>query len=220
MKKAILFVTVFFLLASFTYAENLLQDAGFEESDPYGIPPNSGHWSVENYPEQSGSLVTTTASRSGSNGLWTYTASTTINGWASARQEIAAQPGDIFYAEGYIKKALGGGWVTGSEAFVRVQFTTDNFLNVLATYDSNKMNTSNPSWAKYSLTTGAAPVGTTKVIIRTYVQKPVTGTAQQTVVNFDDLYLEKTGTAECTTDNDCNSLDDDYCSGDLIKHDE
>jgi parallel beta-helix repeat protein len=221
LRKLMIFSFIIFLfLVPFISAQNLLNDDGFEESDPYGIPPNSGYWSVENYPTQSGAIVTTTAPRSGSNGLWTYTASTTVNGWASARQELSAQPGDIYYAEGYIRHASGNGWATGSTAFVRVQFVNTNWWNVLATYDSNKMTTANPSWAKYSLTTGSAPTGTTKVIVRTYVQKPTTTTLQQSVVNFDDLYLDKTGTSECITNDDCDHLDNDYCSGDLIKHDE
>ncbi|MFH2028763.1 MAG: glycoside hydrolase family 2 TIM barrel-domain containing protein, partial [Nanoarchaeota archaeon] len=176
-----------------------MNDEGFESDAANAQFPSSGLWTSSWVPAQSGAIVTTTAAHSGSNGLWTYTAQTTQWAWTGTYQQVNANPGDIFSASAYIKTPPPGtyvDWVDGSFACVRIEFL--NSVGTPISYqDSNKLTTGNTGWQSYSLTTDPAPIGTTKVRYRAYLEKPAS-TSRQSVANFDDCYLEKTGEAPQT----------------------
>ena len=185
-----IFVYLLVLILSVISAANLLSDPGFESDNPTGTYPSSGLWSKDWSPTGAGAIVTTTAARTG-NGLWTYTdASASIKSFSSVYQDISAAQGDVFNASAYIRYPSGQPWVSGSFALVRLEFL-NSAGSVLTSVDSNSMSTANTNWQQYSLISSPAPSGTAKVRFRLYVEKPA-GTTAQTIVNFDDSFLDKT----------------------------
>jgi len=176
-------------------AVQLLQDAGFEDSSNTGIFPSSGWWSPSWYPDYGGAVVTLTAAHSGNCGLWTYSAGNYAGfSWAGTFEQALASRGDVFTGRTWIRSApssLGGTWVPGSRACVRLEFIGSNG-EVLAYYDSPAVTAPNSSWGSYSVRTGPAPVGTGRLRYLCYIEKPDNGVPGQSVANFDDCYLEKT----------------------------
>lgn len=197
MKKV--FAVLFFLLIFTSNAfpqDQLLCDPGFEDSTPNGTFPDSGCWQPCTSGGQAGAVCTTTAACSGNNGLWEYTGEFITGWWIGPYQEIQANPGEVYYGYCSIRTPDGEGWVHGSKALVRVCFLSAQSPpgrcndNIIACHESQALTTPNTPCDRYEVTTAPAPDGTNYVQLMLYLEKPQ-GTVGQSIVNFDDCYLEK-----------------------------
>jgi len=67
--------TLLWFVPAGSASAELLQDDGFELSTANGSVPDSGFWVTAWHPDTAGTIVTSTAARSGQSGLWAYTSS-------------------------------------------------------------------------------------------------------------------------------------------------
>lgn len=171
-------------------AEKLL-DGGFEASTPNGTFPDSGFWSIASAGPGASAICTTTAGRTGNaattNGLWSFTGTSGNDWWSGLFQETSAYTGAVFSASAWISTPTNQSFVTGSKAFIRVDFLGAT-TNVLASYQSAMLTAPNTNWMFFQVTTGPAPSGTTRARYVCSVSKP-SGSNGITVVNFDDCSL-------------------------------
>lgn len=199
MKKIL--VVLFLIFAPTAFAEGqLLCDEGFELSTPNGTFPDSGCWNRCTSGGEAGAVCTTTAAHGGNNGLWEYTGDFITGWWSGPSQEIGAGPGEVYRAYCWIRSdtSLGGdeGWVPGSKAFARVCFLSNSSPpgrcndNIIQCYESPALTTERTPWGQYEVTTLPAPGGTNHVQLMLRLEKPQ-GTVGQSIVNFDDCFLEK-----------------------------
>jgi hypothetical protein len=199
MRKAAGILLLFFvtplLIAQTCPPGQLLQGFGFELSTPNGTFPDSGFWTNSHAPVTAGAITTTTAARTGSNGLWEFTGSEGGAYWSGPYQEFSAAPGNIYLAQAWVRTpppATGATWITGSRALVRVQFL-DSARSVIAAFDSPAVTVANSGWQQLSVQTSAASAATAFVRFVCYLERScnVTGVS---VANFDDCCLALTGT--------------------------
>ena len=197
---AVFAVFLFLGISGNAYADELLRDAGFDLSTPNGTFPNSGYWTPATSGGTSGALCTSTAARSGSCGLWAYTANVSGLTWAGPYQQYAAVPGQAATGSAWIRTpppGTGVTWANGSKACVRIEFLNSGG-SVLASKDSNAVTQANSGWTYCTITTSQAPAGTVKARYRCYVEKPSNGIAVKSVVNFDDCSLSLSATPDKT----------------------
>lgn len=193
MKWILAFLLAFSMVLTLPYeaeAANLLSDPGFEEGPAdAGNKPGSA-WDQGWWPDASGSQAITTASRKGLFGLWMYTAlSCPTEALSLISQDLAAAEGEIYTGNAYLGTPEGYEWAAGSYVCVRVQFLSAA-KEELASYDSAHLNSSNtPFFKPYSVTTEAAPAGTTYVRFMCYLNKP-DGVTGQSIAIVDDCSLE------------------------------
>jgi exo-beta-1,3-glucanase (GH17 family) len=181
------------MVSGISVAENLLCDPGFERSTPVGTFPDSGCWgsSTSNKAGGAGAACTTTSARTGNNGLWIYTGSEGSSYWFRTYQEASASQGQTYRGSAWIRTpsaTIGGEWVSGSKACVRVEFM-DKGKNTLSYFQSACVEASERDWQEYSVTTGQAPSGTSFVRFICNIEKP-SGSGGISVANFDDCSLE------------------------------
>src|SRR4051812_34228546 len=110
-----------FFPANELLATEKLLDPAFESSTPNGTFPDSGFWIASSAGGGAAAICTTTAGRSG-NGLWSFTGNVGSEWWSAPYQEVSAYTGAVFTASAWIRTPPGEPWVTGSKAFVRVDF--------------------------------------------------------------------------------------------------
>ncbi len=185
-------LTVFFV-SLFTVvvvegAGQLLCDSGFEDSAANGTFPSSGCWKPASAGGGAYAGVTTTAARSGNNGLWIYTGAETYAYWSRPYQEYSASPGQIYSGSAWIRTPSGQSWVEGSTAKVRIEFL-NNSRSVLATKNSSGVTAANSDWVQYSVTSDSAPENTKYVRFICNIEK-TNGTSGISVANFDDTFFE------------------------------
>ena len=103
-----------------TAADNLLDDPGFELSQPDGSFPSSGYWDPA-WLGTAGAVCTSTAARTGSVGLWQYTGVSGSDWWSGPYQEdMAAVAEETFNGSAWVRSQPS--WVNGSRALIRVTF--------------------------------------------------------------------------------------------------
>ena len=139
-------------------------------------------------------VCTLTAAQSGNCGLWAYSEAN-YNGlsWSGIYQQFSALPNDIYCGSAWIRSApssLGGTWVVGSKACVRIEFLNIN-SEVITYYDSDAVTIADSDWIEYSVTTPQSPAGTAQAKYRCYIEKPNDDNPGQSVANFDDCSFEK-----------------------------
>lgn len=188
-------------LSSFAFAEGqILGDPSFELSTPNGTFPNSGYWN----PADPGGgadaccVANGVANHSGNNGLWDYTGNETWAWWSAPYQEFSSvAPGKLYNVNAWIRQPHSNpyppydhGWVSGSEAFVRIEFLNSS-KNLISYVDgSPKITSDNQSWLQSSISNAIAPANTAYVRFTCRVQKP-NGSAGISVACFDDCFLEE-----------------------------
>ena len=173
------------------YAAEKLLDGGFEASTPNGTFPDSGFWFLTSSSAGASAICTTTAGRTGNagttNGLWSFTGASSNDWWSGPFQETSAYTGAVFSASAWIRTPTNQPFVSGSKAFIRVDFLGTT-TNVLASYQSAMLTAPNTNWSLFQVIAGPAPSGTTRARYVCYVSKP-SGSNGITVVNFDDCSL-------------------------------
>jgi len=175
---------------------NLLCDAGFEQSEPNGAFPDSGCW-IKNALGFGGAGCTTTAARTGANGLWQYTGVADSHWKSQAYQDVPAVPGSRYFASAWVRTSFSGSsWVTGSRVFIKLEFL-DSAETVLAEYSSKAITTGDSDWSLLSFATNAAPTRTWYARLTLYLEKPLS--AGQTIVNFDDCIVREFECDDCIT---------------------
>ncbi len=163
------------LLGSTALAQQLLGNQGFESGT---LPP----WSTDWTPYTAGALITTTATYSGTYGLWEYTDLSDVVSFSGTYQQVAALPSQSYLGSAWVRTT--SSWVSGGEAFVRVQFMNSSG-GVLVYYDSSHLTGGGSSWQNLSVQTPPAPSGTAYARLILRVQKAA-GPNGQAVANFDD----------------------------------
>lgn len=163
------------------------QDAGFESSRCDGSFPSSRFW-VQSWAPAStaGAISTSTAARSGTCGLWTYTGPGPDDSWAGPYQQLPALAGVAYSAQGWGRTPAGQPWVPNSKAFLRILFLNASG-EILRHYDSTAITTADSGWQPLNLVTQPAPEGTAYVRFAFMIEKP--RLAGQSVANFDDADL-------------------------------
>ena len=76
-------------------AGNLLNDNGFEQSEPNGGFPDSGSWKGL-WQGFAGAGCTTSSARTGDNGLWQFSGLASDSQSSQVYQDVASWPGRIF----------------------------------------------------------------------------------------------------------------------------
>jgi len=185
---------VLFILISLTFygQEQLLCDEGFENSHPFGTFPSYGCWRNSDAGGGADACCTTTSKHNGKNGLWEYTGIETWATWSGPYQEYTAAMGEVFWASVWIRTpsvSMGGSWVDGSKACLRVLFLNSN-KSTLASKECPGITSIGTIWTQFNVTTDPAPMSTAFVRFICYIEKPQ-GVSGISVANFDDCYLEK-----------------------------
>lgn len=157
---------------------------GFQQSKPDGSFPSSGAWSPA-WLMAAGAACTTTAVRSGGNGLWIYTGEETSAWWSGPYQTCSTVPGEVFTGKAWCRSL--STWTFDSRALVQVTFLSAASAT-LATYESPAITQANQEWQELTVTTQPAPLYTAYVRLRLYIEKP-NGTLGQSIANFDDVSL-------------------------------
>jgi hypothetical protein len=167
----------------------LLSDPGFEESIPNGTFPTSGAW-APSWLYEAGQICTTTASHSGSVGLYIYTGSGGTSWRSDPYQAVdkTAEAGDVFTGEVWASTL--SSLVPGSQMLVRLTFLNSS-QSAIVSKDSTPLTTASSGWTKLTVVTDPAPPGTAYIRYRLYLAKP-SGVTGQSIGNFDDCYLELT----------------------------
>ncbi len=193
-------IFILFCISNNTYGQGqLLGDPGFELSIANGSFPNSGYWNNSDAGGGADAGCTTTASHSGSNGLWEYTGYESWAWWSGPYQEFSSSQGKVYRASAWIRTPsieAGGNWVSGSKASIRVLFLNSNKGLIIAN-ESAGVSTIGLGWAEYNMISGYAPAGTAYVRFLCYITKPE-GTTGVSVANFDDCYFEEIPTPPLT----------------------
>jgi hypothetical protein len=170
-----LLITVSMKLGPAVYAQELLENQGFESG-------SLSSWTTDWSPITAGALPTMTAAHSGTFGLWEYTDLSAGNSFSGTYQQVSAQPSQSYFGSAWVRTT--STWVSGGEAFVRVQFMNSS-SGALAYYDSSHLTEGSIGWLYLSVQTPPAPSGTAYVRLILRVQKAA-GPNGQAVANFDD----------------------------------
>ena len=186
-------------VASTNVVSPSLQDGGFEQSAPNGIPPpSSGKWSMLTAGGYANACVTTTAGKSG-NGLWSYTGTIATERFTVVYQQYPTVGGDRWILSAQIRHPSGNGWVSGTRAFVRLKFLNSLGSNIPGGFvDSpSAVTAANQDWT-YCAVTGTASLGAYYVRMELMIEKPEVG--GQSVANFDDCFFQKCNGFESNSD--------------------
>ncbi|MBI4662818.1 MAG: hypothetical protein HY735_28720 [Verrucomicrobia bacterium] len=167
-------------------ADDAFRDGGFEHSTSNGSFPDSGEWQRA-WLGEAGAVCTTTAARSGRNGLWVYTGNGGADSWSGTYQALRATAGNVFRASAWIRTPSGQPWVNGSKAALRVCFLDASGLELLR-ISAQPLEMASTDWQRHDVVTPPAPRGTTQVQLVCYLEKP-DGQIGLSVANFDDCYL-------------------------------
>lgn len=165
--------------------ERMNCDPGFEGSAGNGTPPSSGCWTPA-WLGEAGHVVTQTAAHTGNNGLWQYTGSASAGWWSGPYQDFTAAPGDVYVATAY-GRSRAESWPPSGRGVVQLLFLNQSG-GLLQTFESEAIHADDTEWRLLSTSEHAAPIGTTTVRMRLYLEKSASeiGIA---VVNFDDCRL-------------------------------
>lgn len=110
--------------------------------------------------------------------------------WVAAFQEYEAYAGDIFRAQVYARQPSGHGWVSGSEAYLQLEFQ-DAWHDCLGSITSaTRVTSSGQGWTLCEIGDTQAPYGTRYVRLKLVVRKP-SGSSGQSVCEFDDCRLQQ-----------------------------
>ncbi len=169
---------------------NLLTNPGFEDALGTSPPPD---WLHDWTPTESGMNSNVNAVRTGSYGLWAYTAETDVDAFVELSQSFTARPGDVFQGNAWFRTpASDGSRDSGSSALVAVEFF-DEANRSLARNTSLLFDLeSNEFWSQYTVSTEPAPSGTARVEYSCLLSRPGWGTGQS-VLNIDDCSFTLTG---------------------------
>lgn len=190
-----LLVTVIGLIAATAIpadSTELLENPGFETGECSGNAPPLP-WMQEWHPAEAGpALLTSTAARTGSCGLWQFTYNGPDSSFSTTYQQLPASPGQTFQGSAYMRKARvedGGSWAPGSYASARVSFL-DSSGSTLVLHESDHLTDTDAGWMEKSVVAGPAPEGTEFVRFGLFLTKPgsISG---QSVANFDDCSLQE-----------------------------
>ncbi|MFC1552249.1 chitobiase/beta-hexosaminidase C-terminal domain-containing protein [Candidatus Latescibacterota bacterium] len=185
------FIITFFFNSLAFPQEQLLEDAGFELSNAVGTFPSAGYWKNSDAGGGADASCTTTATHSGSNGLWIYTGSEDWAGWSGPYQEFSSSVGKVYSASAWIRTPSigeGGRWINGSKACVRIVFLNSS-KSELSIKESSGVTTINSPWYSNLVKSDPAPIGTAYVRFICYIEKPP-GISGQSIANFDDCSFE------------------------------
>ncbi|MFH0954024.1 MAG: beta-galactosidase [Verrucomicrobiota bacterium] len=176
-------------VAYFSHVSPATNDGGFEQSTANGTFPNAGFWKPATAGGSATAQCTTAALYTGAAGLRNKTGTETGSVWCAPYQEHPAVGEDVFQAEAWVRQPSGQGWVSGSEAFVRMSFY-DGWDTLLSSVTSAvRVTTAAQGWTQCSIPDTTATVNSAYVRLELVVQKP--GSAGVSVADFDDVVLKQ-----------------------------
>ncbi|MFH1096772.1 MAG: PKD domain-containing protein [Candidatus Desantisbacteria bacterium] len=199
-RKSILIIfaiaTILCVLSKIVCAGQMLGDHGFELSTSNGTFPDSGYWKSAKADSRAGAccVANGVANHTGTKGLWNYTGtdSGTLAWWSAPYQEFLSTSGNIYNASAWIKQPdrnpyspFTHGWVTGSEAFVVLEFLNASRTPIGSVSSNLRITSDNQSWTQSSINNAIAPAKTAYVRFACRIQKP-NGSSGVSVACFDD----------------------------------
>jgi hypothetical protein len=184
MKTKNYFLLVALICTSFNVAgQNLLENGDFENSIPNGTFPASA-WRPSWYPEQAGSVTTTTAARSGKCGLWMYTAfDGNSNSFSKPNQDVNCTPLVNYRAEVYLRTPKNQSWGSHSYAYLKIEFKNSSGF-IIKSACSDSLKTGNTDWKLYTVSL-TAPKGAVKIRFAVNLESRDV----QSICNVDDCSL-------------------------------
>jgi len=165
-------------------------DGGFEQSTANGSYPDAGYWNLSAVGSGGTGQCLSAAAHSGSAGLRQLTGNDGTAYETVSYQEYDAYAGDIFKAEVYARQPSGQGWVSGSSAYLELEFLDAWHQSLTSYVSSASVTSSGQGWTLCSLGDTTAPFGSRHVRVKLVVEKP-NGYSGQSVAEFDDCVLKQ-----------------------------
>ena len=110
--------------------------------------------------------------------------------WVTTFQDYEACAGDIFRAEVYARQPSGYGWVSGSEAYLELEFQDAWHDPLGSTSSVSRITGAGQDWTLCEIGDTQAPFGTRYVRVKLVLRKP-SGGSGESVCEFDDCLLQQ-----------------------------
>ena len=178
-------VNVWWASQYWAHVSALWNNGGFESSPAGRFPDTS--WYYLTTGNGATAQVLTAAARTGNNGLRAQTGSASTSNWFVTYQEYPAYAGDIFRASAQVRQPSAGGWVAGSEAYVRLSFLDAWHQYITNDSSSIIVTTAAENWTNCIIGETTAPVATRYVRMELVVAKPES--SGESAADFDDCSL-------------------------------